>query len=148
MEQLPESARQTFTKVMAAVGCGFFSYNSDLVFITFTFFTDLYEKFQKGTSEKTVEQAVSWFLSHQSSNESGAQSEEATVEQIVGINGANTDDGKNSEKKQQELINAGGLKLALYAISKHREATRHAMMLFNVLCQVGDQFYMIYANEI
>ena len=64
MEQLPESARQTFTKVMAAVGCGFFSYNSDLVFITFTFFTDLYEKFQKGTSEKTVEQAVSWFLSH------------------------------------------------------------------------------------
>lgn len=45
-------------------------------------------------------------------------------------------------------MNAGGLKLSLYAIGKHREATRHAMLMYEVLCQVEDQTYMIYATEI
>jgi len=39
MEQLPDSAKQTFAKVMAAIGCGFFSYNIELVYMTFTLFT-------------------------------------------------------------------------------------------------------------
>jgi len=46
------------------------------------------------------------------------------------------------------LVNAGGLKLSLYAISKHREATRHAIILYNVLCDADDQYYQIYTVEI
>ena len=93
---------------------------------------------------------MSWFLSHSGSGPNGDSDkldEEATVEQIVGIAGAETD-SKASEKKQSELVNAGGLRLSLYAIGKHREATRNAMVLFDLLCQVNDQVYMVYANEI
>lgn len=45
MEQLPASAKQTFVKVMAAVGCGFFSSNIELVQMTFAFFTELFQRF-------------------------------------------------------------------------------------------------------
>lgn len=45
MEQLPDSSKQTFVKVMTAVGCGFFSYCSELVFMTFSLFTQLFESF-------------------------------------------------------------------------------------------------------
>jgi hypothetical protein len=46
-----------------------------------------------------------------------------------------------STVNQMDYVNAGGLKLSLYAISKHREATKHAMMMYNVLCQVDEQAY-------
>ena len=34
-KQLPQSASQTFSKVMAALGCGFYSYSFDVTNITF-----------------------------------------------------------------------------------------------------------------
>jgi hypothetical protein len=53
MEQLPDSAKQTFVKVMAAIGCGFFSYNIELVYMTFSLFTQLFDRFQ-ASSEQTL----------------------------------------------------------------------------------------------
>jgi hypothetical protein len=49
---------------------------------------------------------------------------------------------------QIDYVNAGGLKLSLYAIGKHREATKHAILLYNVLCQTDEQVYMIFGTEI
>lgn len=51
MVQLPQSAKQTFVKVMAAIGCGFFSYHIELVYMTFSLFTQLFEQFQSEERE-------------------------------------------------------------------------------------------------
>lgn len=48
---------------MAAVGCGFFSSNIELVFMTISFFTQLFERFQRDKSMQALEQATKWFLS-------------------------------------------------------------------------------------
>ena len=63
MEQLPQSAVKTFVKVMAAIGCGFFSYHIELVYMSFTFFSQLFEQFKTEKSIKVHEQALKWFLS-------------------------------------------------------------------------------------
>ena len=55
LAQLPQSAQQTFIKVMAAIGCGFFSYNIELVYMSFSLFTQLYQLFQAGDSEQMLE---------------------------------------------------------------------------------------------
>ena len=89
MEQLPESAVKTFVKVMAAIGCGFFSYHIELVYMSFALFTQLFEQFKSEKSFKVHEQALKWFLSSASSlqDEQNAN-EETTAEQLIS-------DGKN-----------------------------------------------------
>jgi len=67
-------------------------------------------------------------------------SEETTAEQLLA-------DDKPPNGHQVELINAGGLRLSLYAISKHREASRSAMQLFNVLCESESQMFTLYSAE-
>ena len=42
MDQLPQSSKKTFVKVMAAIACGFYSYNVELVYMTFSLFTQLF----------------------------------------------------------------------------------------------------------
>ena len=51
-------------------------------------------------------------------------------------------------QNQQELINAVGLKLSAYALRKHQEVTRQAMVLYNVFFRSEEQAFMIYATEI
>ena len=136
IQQLPQSAPQTFVKVMAAIGCGFFSYHSELVYMTFALFTQLFERFQTEGEDIILQQALKWFLS--SAPPALGQNDELTAQSLIS-------DDKN---QQQELINAGGLRLSLYAIRKHQETARHAMLLYNVLCQGEGQTFMIYATEI
>lgn len=38
--------------------------------------------------------------------------------------------------------------MTLYAIGKHREATKHAILLFNVLIQADEQAFKIYGTDI
>lgn len=46
-KQLPNSAPQTFSKVMAAMGCGFYSYSSEVVRLTYELFINLFEELMK-----------------------------------------------------------------------------------------------------
>ena len=84
---------------------------------------------------------MTWFLSTAPLQTSAAVPEETTAASLI-------NDDKQEKAQQEELINAGGLKLSLYAVSKHREVTRNAMLLYSVLCEVEDQMYMIYTQEI
>ena len=45
IEQIPANARQTFRKVLAALGCGFYSYNLKLVESAFELFIKLFKEF-------------------------------------------------------------------------------------------------------
>ena len=60
LQQLPESAKQTFVKVMAAIGCGFYSYDGLLVTKTFDLFKYLFTLLR--TDDAVNEQAMKWFL--------------------------------------------------------------------------------------
>ena len=60
IEQIPEKAKTTFTKVLAAIGCGFYSYSINLVEATFALFTKLYKAFQ--SDQKILEHGLKWFL--------------------------------------------------------------------------------------
>jgi len=62
-KQLPQTARQTFFKVMAALGCGFYSYNHDVVLSTFKLVHLLFEEFlQEPEMQATT---MKWFLMNQ-----------------------------------------------------------------------------------
>lgn len=67
-KQLPDSAPQTFLKVMAALGCGFYSYSSDVVCLTYELFIRLFDELLKEPElQKT---AMKWFLMAQNADES------------------------------------------------------------------------------
>jgi len=138
LEQLPASARQTFVRVMAAIGCGFFSYNSELVFLTFSLFTRLFGQLKARDDVHAL--ALKWFLAQSPLSETS--NEEMTAEKLVS-------DEKATQPSHLELVLSGGLRLSLYAITKHREATRHAMQLYQVLCDSDNQMmFTLYTAEI
>jgi len=57
---LPDSAKQTFVKVMAAIGCGFYSNDGELVSKTFALFNSLFTRLR--FDSEVHEQAMKWFL--------------------------------------------------------------------------------------
>ena len=73
---------------MTAIGCGFFSYNVELVYMTFNLFTQLFDKLQQdagmnGSQESPVlEQALKWFLS-QSPAQDASNSADMTVAALL-----------------------------------------------------------------
>ena len=97
---------------MAAIGCGFYSYDSLLVQKTFDLFKSLYTELKK--DDAVNEQAMKWFLAQAPEKE--AAQEETTAEQLIS-------DKPPQPPQQLELINAGGLRLSLYALGRHRDAT-------------------------
>ena len=66
---------------MAAIGCGFYSYHSDLVLMTITFFKSLFTRI-KDSSDMHA-QALKWFLAQAPAQEIQAASEETTAEQLI-----------------------------------------------------------------
>jgi len=53
---------------MAALGCGFYSYNSDVVILTYQLFVSLFEELLKEPDLESA--AMKWFLMAQSADES------------------------------------------------------------------------------
>ena len=97
---------------MAAIGCGFYSYDGVLVSKTFDLFKSLFTQLK--ADDAVNEQAMKWFLAQAPEKEAV---EETTAEQLVS-------DKPTQPPQQLELINAGGLRLSLYALGRHRDATR------------------------
>lgn len=59
-KQLPATARQTFYKVMAALGCGYYSYSYDVVAATCSLMHALFEEFCQEAELQPV--SMKWFL--------------------------------------------------------------------------------------
>jgi len=68
-EQFPDTAKLTFVKVLASLGCGFYSYNLEVCEMTFQLFIGLFREFTE--SRVMFEQALKWFLHLESSDEVG-----------------------------------------------------------------------------
>lgn len=74
--------------------------------MTFSLFTQLFEMFT-ATSEQALEQALKWFLSHAPVQDS-EKAPDTTVASLLGE--------EKSSANTMDYVNAGGLKLSLYAI--------------------------------
>ena len=90
---------------------------------------------------QALEQATKWFLSD-APPQTPVSPDETTAASLL------VEDKQQNVQNQQELINAGGLKLSVYALRKHQEVTRQAMVLYNVFFRSEEQAFMIYATEI
>lgn len=60
---------------MAAIGCGFYSYNCDLVLVTLSLFKSLFTRLKKNS--QVHEQALKWFLAETPAQDAA---EETTAE--------------------------------------------------------------------
>lgn len=118
--------------MLAALGCGFYSHNYEVVELTFQLFMALYRRFSK--SLQMVELALKWFLSTQSS--SGSDGEDLASPLTPAT---------------PTVINAqqnGGLKLSLHALKRHFEAAPLVMETINIFCTVKEQLYIILKDEL